>query len=142
MPNEAKDLLLLGGFPRISTDRKKRAATTAHGSSTKSLLERKDIFLRADFLQDLRPHRHADFTEVRLPQKQHQRPRLSDPAADRKGNLIFQNRTMIGQLQKVGLPRQHKLALQDLLRDPIPIELSSCRRLVTGFHTRMSPFNP
>ena len=36
MPNEAKSLLLLGGFPRTSTDRKKRAATAAPGSSTKS----------------------------------------------------------------------------------------------------------
>jgi 4-amino-4-deoxy-L-arabinose transferase-like glycosyltransferase len=35
------------------------------------LLKNKNIFLRANFLQDLRPYGHADFAKVRFPQQQH-----------------------------------------------------------------------
>jgi hypothetical protein len=80
---------------------------------------------RAHLLQHLRPHRDADFSEMRFAEQQHQRARLPDSSADRQRNLVVQDRLVIGQLHEVQLLRHRSCFFRVSAVTRMPIDVSS-----------------
>ena len=67
------------------------------------LFQNENSFLRANVLEDLGPHRDADFAQVRFAEQKHQGSRLSDAASNRQRDFVLQYGAMVGQTQEVSL---------------------------------------
>src|SRR5271166_1938127 len=94
------------------------ALTAPSDSLPKKLLQHENILARAHLLEDLRPHRDADFSKMSFAEQQHQRPRLPNSPTDRKRNLVVQNRLVIRQFHEVELLGHGELLFQGLGRNP------------------------
>ena len=100
------------------------------------------MFFFGTFLQHLRPHGDADLAQVGFLQQGHQRAGLADAAADAQRQFAVEDGLVIGQLEPIELIGSSQLLLRVSALTRTPIEVSSWRRWVTWFQTRMSPFSP
>ena len=96
----------------------------------------------AHLLEDLGPDGHADLAEVRLLEQEHLRARLADAAADASGSSPLTIPRWYGSSSQSSWPVISSWRRSDAASTRIPIEVSSWRRRVTGFQTRMSPLSP
>ena len=65
------------------------------------LLKHEDVFLRSHLLQDLGPHRDADFSQVRFAQQEHQGTGLPNASANREGELVLDDSLMVRKFEVV-----------------------------------------
>ena len=82
------------------------------------LLQDMNVFLRADVLEDLWPHRYTHLAQMGCAQQVHVRPGLPDAAPDTQWNLIVEKGLMVGQAEKILLARHLELDLERFLGDP------------------------
>ena len=75
-----------------------------------------DVLLRADLLEDLGPHGHADLAQMRRSKQVHVGPRLPDPSADAQRDLIVEDRLVIRKLQEVELAVSTSVVLRECVR--------------------------
>ena len=86
----------------------------------RGLLQHVDVLLRADVLQLFGPHGDGHFAQMGRAQQVHERPRLTDAAADAKRNPVVEDRPMLWQLEEIFLAGELELHLQRILGHPDP----------------------
>ena len=59
-----------------------------------------DVSLCAHILEDLRPYRDFDLSEMGRSQQVHVGPGLSDSASDAQRNLIVEDGSVVGEIEK------------------------------------------
>ena len=103
------------------------------------LFEDADVPPLAHLLQHARPGGHAHLAEVRLAEQQHRRPRLAIPAPMESGMSSRRMAWWYGSSRKSSWPKSSSWCTSDSFVTRMPPDISSCRRRVTEFQTRVSP---